>query len=129
MVARFCQLYRDEAEKGGYQATADQRAWSNSIYVAETDAKQAARVWIHRRLPQLLRIHFAETLVPLNGLSAARILKHPLQCLLEAADIRTALTTLYVRAQADQTLQLSSQLSNGVVFRTGKEFAAIDKVS
>ena len=39
LVARFFQMYRDEAEKEGYQATADQLAWSNSIYVAETDAK------------------------------------------------------------------------------------------
>jgi len=38
-VARFFQLYRDEAEKAGYQATPDQLAWSNSIYIAETDAK------------------------------------------------------------------------------------------
>ncbi|HUZ73307.1 MAG TPA: LLM class flavin-dependent oxidoreductase [Stellaceae bacterium] len=38
-VARFFQLYRDEAEKCGYQASPDQLAWSNSIYVAETDAK------------------------------------------------------------------------------------------
>jgi alkanesulfonate monooxygenase SsuD/methylene tetrahydromethanopterin reductase-like flavin-dependent oxidoreductase (luciferase family) len=39
VVARFFQAYRDEAEKAGYKATADQLAWSNSIYVAETDAK------------------------------------------------------------------------------------------
>jgi alkanesulfonate monooxygenase SsuD/methylene tetrahydromethanopterin reductase-like flavin-dependent oxidoreductase (luciferase family) len=38
-VARFFQMYRDEAEKAGYQATPQQLAWSNSIYVAETDAK------------------------------------------------------------------------------------------
>jgi alkanesulfonate monooxygenase SsuD/methylene tetrahydromethanopterin reductase-like flavin-dependent oxidoreductase (luciferase family) len=38
-VARMFQMYRDEAEKAGYQASPDQLAWSNSIYVAETDAK------------------------------------------------------------------------------------------
>ncbi len=38
-VARFFQLYRDEAEKAGYQAAPDQLAWSNTIYVGETDAK------------------------------------------------------------------------------------------
>ncbi len=37
-VARFFQLYRDEAEKAGYTASPDQLAWSNTIYVAETDA-------------------------------------------------------------------------------------------
>ncbi len=38
-VARFFQMYREEAEKSGYQATPDQLAWSNSIYVADTDEK------------------------------------------------------------------------------------------
>ena len=32
-------MYREEADKLGYQATPDHLAWSNSIYVAETDAK------------------------------------------------------------------------------------------
>jgi alkanesulfonate monooxygenase SsuD/methylene tetrahydromethanopterin reductase-like flavin-dependent oxidoreductase (luciferase family) len=41
-VARFFQMYRDEAEKAGYQASPDQLAWSNTIYVAETD-EQAVR--------------------------------------------------------------------------------------
>jgi alkanesulfonate monooxygenase SsuD/methylene tetrahydromethanopterin reductase-like flavin-dependent oxidoreductase (luciferase family) len=38
-VAQTFQLYRDEAEKAGYQASPDQLAWSNAIYVAETDEK------------------------------------------------------------------------------------------
>ena len=38
-VARFFQLYRDEAEKAGYTASADQLAWSNTIYVGDADAK------------------------------------------------------------------------------------------
>src|SRR5215831_12218899 len=38
-VARFFQLYRDEADQAGYQASPDQLAWSNTIYVAETDEK------------------------------------------------------------------------------------------
>src|SRR5215475_12743277 len=42
VVARFFQMYRDEAEKAGYQASPDQLAWSNTIYVAETD-EQAMR--------------------------------------------------------------------------------------
>ncbi len=39
VVAKFFQMYRDEAEKCGYRATSDQLAWSNTIYIAETDAK------------------------------------------------------------------------------------------
>jgi len=42
VVARFFQMYRDEAEKAGYEASPDQLAWSNTIYVAETD-EQAMR--------------------------------------------------------------------------------------
>lgn len=38
-VAKFFQLYRDEAEMAGYEASADQLAWSNTIYVADTDKK------------------------------------------------------------------------------------------
>jgi len=38
-VAKFFQMYRDEAEKAGYTASPDQLAWSNTIYVAETDEK------------------------------------------------------------------------------------------
>ena len=39
VVARIFQMYRDEAEKAGYEASPDQLAWSNTIYVAETDEK------------------------------------------------------------------------------------------
>jgi alkanesulfonate monooxygenase SsuD/methylene tetrahydromethanopterin reductase-like flavin-dependent oxidoreductase (luciferase family) len=38
-VAKFFQMYRDEANKAGYEASPDQLAWSNSIYIAETDEK------------------------------------------------------------------------------------------
>ena len=53
VVAQFFQMYRDEAEKAGYEASPDQLAWSNTIYVAETDeqgdARGASRIW--RRWP------------------------------------------------------------------------------
>ncbi len=39
VVAKFFQLYREEAEKAGYTASPDQLAWSNTIYVGETDEK------------------------------------------------------------------------------------------
>ncbi len=39
LVAKFFQMYRDEAEKAGYTAQPDQLAWSNTIYIAETDAQ------------------------------------------------------------------------------------------
>ncbi len=46
-VAKFFQLYRDEAEKAGYQASPDQLAWSNTIYVADTDKKAVAEAKPH----------------------------------------------------------------------------------
>ncbi len=46
-VARFFQLYRDEAEKAGRTPTPDNLAWSNTIYVAETDAKAVAEARPH----------------------------------------------------------------------------------
>jgi alkanesulfonate monooxygenase SsuD/methylene tetrahydromethanopterin reductase-like flavin-dependent oxidoreductase (luciferase family) len=46
-VARFFQLYRDEAEKAGRVATPDNLAWSNTIYVAETDAKAVSEARPH----------------------------------------------------------------------------------
>ncbi|HWL06268.1 MAG TPA: LLM class flavin-dependent oxidoreductase [Xanthobacteraceae bacterium] len=38
-VAKFFDMYREAAEKHGYTASPDQLAWSNSIYIAETDEK------------------------------------------------------------------------------------------
>jgi alkanesulfonate monooxygenase SsuD/methylene tetrahydromethanopterin reductase-like flavin-dependent oxidoreductase (luciferase family) len=46
-VARFFDMYREEADKAGYQAAPDQLAWSNSIYVAETDEKAIAQARPH----------------------------------------------------------------------------------
>jgi alkanesulfonate monooxygenase SsuD/methylene tetrahydromethanopterin reductase-like flavin-dependent oxidoreductase (luciferase family) len=46
-VAKFFQLYRDEADKAGYQASPDQLAWSNTIYVADTDKKAVAEAKPH----------------------------------------------------------------------------------
>jgi alkanesulfonate monooxygenase SsuD/methylene tetrahydromethanopterin reductase-like flavin-dependent oxidoreductase (luciferase family) len=46
-VAKFFQLYRDEAEKSGYTASPDQLAWSNTIYVGDTDRKAMAEARPH----------------------------------------------------------------------------------
>lgn len=57
-VAKFFQMYRDEAEKSGYQASNDQLAWSNTIYIAETDAKarQQAQPHLEALVNQLLKM-------------------------------------------------------------------------
>ncbi|HEV2572121.1 LLM class flavin-dependent oxidoreductase [Methylocella sp. CPCC 101449] len=46
-VAQTFKLYREEADKFGYQATPDQFAWSNAIYVAESDEKALRDVRPH----------------------------------------------------------------------------------
>ncbi|MBO9515451.1 MAG: LLM class flavin-dependent oxidoreductase [Variovorax sp.] len=38
-VARFFSMYREQALRNGYEASSEQLAWSNCIYVAETDEK------------------------------------------------------------------------------------------
>lgn len=46
-VAATFKLFREEADKAGYQASPDQLAWSNAIYVAETDEKALRDVRPH----------------------------------------------------------------------------------
>jgi alkanesulfonate monooxygenase SsuD/methylene tetrahydromethanopterin reductase-like flavin-dependent oxidoreductase (luciferase family) len=46
-VAQTFKLYREEADKAGYQASPDQLAWSNAIYVAESDEKALRDVRPH----------------------------------------------------------------------------------
>lgn len=46
-VARFFDMYREQADRNGYQASPDQLAWSNSMYVAETDEKAIAQARPH----------------------------------------------------------------------------------
>lgn len=38
-VAKFFDMYREEAKLAGYEASPDQLAWSNTIYVAESDER------------------------------------------------------------------------------------------
>ena len=42
MVAKTFDLFREEADKAGYESSPDQLAWSNAIFVRETD-EQALR--------------------------------------------------------------------------------------
>jgi alkanesulfonate monooxygenase SsuD/methylene tetrahydromethanopterin reductase-like flavin-dependent oxidoreductase (luciferase family) len=64
-VAKFFQLYRDEADKAGYQASPDQLAWSNTIYVGETDKKavQEARPHLEALVNYFLKMP-TEMLLP-----------------------------------------------------------------
>jgi len=46
-VKKFFDMYREQARKAGYEASQDQLAWSNCIYVAETDARAMAEAKPH----------------------------------------------------------------------------------
>jgi len=46
-VKKFFDMYREEARKAGYEAGRDQLAWSNCIYVAETDERAMAEAKPH----------------------------------------------------------------------------------
>ncbi len=46
-VAQTFSLFREEADKAGYQASPDQLCWSNAIYVAETDELALKQVRPH----------------------------------------------------------------------------------
>jgi alkanesulfonate monooxygenase SsuD/methylene tetrahydromethanopterin reductase-like flavin-dependent oxidoreductase (luciferase family) len=65
VVAKFFQMYREEADKAGYQASPNQLAWSNSIYVAETDAKavKEAKPHLEALMNQFLKMP-TEMLLP-----------------------------------------------------------------
>jgi alkanesulfonate monooxygenase SsuD/methylene tetrahydromethanopterin reductase-like flavin-dependent oxidoreductase (luciferase family) len=73
-VARYFQLYRDEAAKAGYQASPDQLAWSNTIYIAETDAKarEQARPHLEALVNGLLKMPI-EMLLPPGYTDAASL--------------------------------------------------------
>src|SRR5262245_46254379 len=69
------QMYRDEAEKAGYQASPDQLAWSNTIYVGETDEKamREARPHLEALVNRFLKMPMEMLLPP--GYSAIESMK------------------------------------------------------
>jgi alkanesulfonate monooxygenase SsuD/methylene tetrahydromethanopterin reductase-like flavin-dependent oxidoreductase (luciferase family) len=73
-VAKFFQLYRDEAEKAGYEASPDQLAWSNTIYVGDTDKKavQEARPHLEALVNYFLKMP-TEMLLPPGYTDAASL--------------------------------------------------------
>jgi alkanesulfonate monooxygenase SsuD/methylene tetrahydromethanopterin reductase-like flavin-dependent oxidoreductase (luciferase family) len=69
-VARFLKMYRDQAEKYGYEASGDQLGWAIPVYVAETDeiAKREARPHIEAFRNKFAKMPF-EMLLPPGYLS------------------------------------------------------------
>jgi alkanesulfonate monooxygenase SsuD/methylene tetrahydromethanopterin reductase-like flavin-dependent oxidoreductase (luciferase family) len=69
-VARFLKMYRDQAEKYGYEASGDQLGWAIPVYVAETDeiAKKESRPHIEAFRNKFAKMPF-EMLLPPGYLS------------------------------------------------------------
>lgn len=65
-VAKFFNMYREQARKAGYEASNDQLAWSNCIYVAETDEKaiREARPHLEALVGTLLKMPMEMLLPP-----------------------------------------------------------------
>ncbi|GGX14504.1 monooxygenase [Pigmentiphaga litoralis] len=65
-VKKFFDMYREEALKAGYEATAEQLAWSNCIYVGDTDEKamREARPHLEALMTRLLKMPIEMLLPP-----------------------------------------------------------------
>ena len=72
VLARFMGLYKEQAQKYGYTATADQLGWSVPVYVAESDAaaQRESKPHIEAFLNKFLRMP-PEMLLPPGYLSLA----------------------------------------------------------
>jgi len=66
VVAKFFSMYRESAQRFGYEASASQLAWSNCIYVAETDEKavQQAKPHLEALMTKLLKMPIEMLLPP-----------------------------------------------------------------
>jgi hypothetical protein len=73
--------------------------------VLDLHLEQPPRLRVHRRLPELLGIHFAQSLVPLDRYRASRFREQPVERFLERAHCRAALAAAHSRTRVHQTLQ------------------------
>jgi len=66
VVAKFFDMYREEARQAGYEADNEQLAWSNCIYIAETDeqAMREARPHLEALMGTLLKMPMEMLLPP-----------------------------------------------------------------
>jgi alkanesulfonate monooxygenase SsuD/methylene tetrahydromethanopterin reductase-like flavin-dependent oxidoreductase (luciferase family) len=66
LVARYLNMYRDQARQFGYEASGDQLGWACPIYVADTDerAKQEAKAGIETLFNDFLAVPWEMLLPP-----------------------------------------------------------------
>src|SRR6266513_731271 len=77
---------------------------------------------IDGRLPQLLRVHLAQALVALDGLTLACLVEQPLHPLLEGADVLPIAAAGDVRTLADEPGQGARQVRDALVLGGLEEF-------
>src|SRR5690606_31586432 len=77
--------------------------------------QHASALRIHGRFPQLLRIHFAQSLVALQVVPFHGITGQPLERLCEALHFLLTFAALHKRALLDQSFQRAAQLRNRLV--------------
>jgi alkanesulfonate monooxygenase SsuD/methylene tetrahydromethanopterin reductase-like flavin-dependent oxidoreductase (luciferase family) len=84
-VAKFFNMYREAAKKNGYEATSDRLAWSNSMYVAETDeiARREAKPHLEALNNSFLKMPIEMLLPP--GYTSAESMKRIAAAKLTAA--------------------------------------------
>ena len=66
LVARYLNVYRDQAKQYGYEASPDQLGWASPVYVADTDerARKEAREGIETLFNDFLAVPFQMLLPP-----------------------------------------------------------------
>jgi alkanesulfonate monooxygenase SsuD/methylene tetrahydromethanopterin reductase-like flavin-dependent oxidoreductase (luciferase family) len=66
LVARYLNMYREQAKQYGYEASADQLVWASPVYVADTDerAKEEARAGIETLFNDFLNVPWEMLLPP-----------------------------------------------------------------
>ena len=69
---------------------------------------QSPRLGIHRRFPELFRVHFAEALVALDRLALLGLRHEPIDSLREGSHVTTLLAALDIRAGTQKILELGA---------------------
>src|SRR5204863_8023999 len=85
--------------------------------------QQAARLGIDRGLPELLRVHLAESLVALDRLALLRLIEKPLHRLLEGADVLAVLAAPREGCLPDEPRERARQIRDALVLGGCEELA------
>ena len=66
LVARYLNIYREQAKQYGYEASPDQVGWASPVYVADTDerAREEAKEGIETLFNDFLAVPFQMLLPP-----------------------------------------------------------------